>query len=120
MLGIQFFICWVFVSLTVALYLQSEKTANTLFHTLSQREKAEILSIPLDYPFMKNEEKLTMIERFKQHAGVKEILLSDVGYMQGMSGNGLTTEKGNENSWIDISVMAVPANFFSFMNILME
>ena len=37
-----------------------------------------------------------------------------------MSGNGLTTEKGNENSWIDISVMAVPANFFSFMNIPIE
>ena len=64
--------------------------------------------------------KQVFMERFKQHAGVKEILLSDVGYMQGMSGNGLTTEKGNENSWIDISVMAVPANFFSFMNILME
>lgn len=42
---------------------------------------------------MKNEEKLALIERFKQHAGVKEILLSDIGYMQGMSGNGLTTEK---------------------------
>ena len=69
---------------------------------------------------MKNEEKLALIERFKQHAGVKEILLSDVGYMQGMSGNGLTTEKGNENSWVDISVMAVPANFFSFMNIPIE
>ena len=69
---------------------------------------------------MKNEEKLALIERFKQHAGVKEILLSDVGYMQGMSGNRLTTEKGNENSWIDISVMAVPANFFSFMNIPIE
>lgn len=120
MLDIQFFICWVFVSLTVALYLQSEKTANTLFHTLSQREKAEILSIPLDYPFMKNEEKLTMIERFKQHAGVKEVLLSDISYMHGMSGNGLTTEKGNENSWIDISIMAVPSNFFSFMNISIE
>ena len=120
MLGIQFFICWVFVSLTAALYLQSEKTANTLFHTLSQREKAEILSIPLDYPFMKNEEKLTMIERFKQHAGVKEVLLSDISYMHGMSGNGLTTEKGNENSWIDISIMAVPSNFFSFMNISIE
>lgn len=120
MLGIQFFICWVFVSLTAALYLQAEKTTDSLIHTLSQKEKSEILSIPLDYPFMKNEEKLALIERFKQHAGVKEILLSDVGYMQGMSGNRLTTEKGNENSWIDISVMAVPANFFSFMNIPIE
>ncbi|WP_291529383.1 ABC transporter permease [Bacteroides sp. UBA939] len=120
MLGTQFFICWIFVSLTVALYLQSEKTTDTLFHTLSRKEKMETLSIPLDYSFMKNKEKLTMIERFKQHSGVKEILLSDIGYMYGMSGNGLTTEKGNENSWIDISLMAVPSNFFSFMNIPIE
>lgn len=120
MLGIQFFICWVFVSLTAALYLQSEKTSNTLFHTLSQQEKANILSIPLDYSFMKHEEKLAMIERFKQHAGVKEVLLSDVCYMHGISGNGLTTEKGNDNSWIDINIMAVPSNFFSFMNIAIE
>lgn len=35
MLGIQFFICWVFVSLTAALYLQAEKTTNSLLHTLS-------------------------------------------------------------------------------------
>ena len=52
----------------------TEKTTNSLIHTLSQKEKSEILSIPLDYPFMKNEEKLALIERFKQHAGVKEIL----------------------------------------------
>ena len=120
MLGMQFFICWIFVSLTVALYLQSEKATNTLFHTLSQREKTEILSIPLDYPFMKNEDKLAIIDRFKQHAGVKEILLSDIGYTHGFSGNGMMTEKGNDNSWVDISIMAVPANFFTFMNIPIE
>ena len=27
------------------------------------------------------------------------------------------TEKGNDNSWIDINVMCVPLNFFTFMNI---
>lgn len=117
MLGIQFFICWVFVSLTVALFLQSATTTQTLFHTLSQKEKEEILSIPLDYPFMKNEEKLDMIGRFKQHAGVKDVLLSDIAYTQGVSGNQLMTEKGNDNSWININIMGVPQNFFTFMNI---
>lgn len=120
MLGIQYFICWIFISFAAGLYLQAEKTANTLFHTLSRQEKAEILSIPLDYPFMKNEDKLAMIERFKQHGGVKEVLLSDVNYIYGTSGNGLNTEKGNENSWTDIEIMAVPSNFFSFMNIPIE
>ena len=117
MLGIQFFICWVFVSFTVALFLQSATTTQTLFHTLSPKEKEEILSIPLDYPFMKNEEKLDMVERFKQHAGVKDVLLSDIAYTRGVSGNQLMTEKGNDNSWININMMAVPQNFFTFMNI---
>lgn len=117
MLGIQFFICWIFVAISVGLYLQSEKTTSTLFHTLSTREKTEVLSIPLDYSFMKNEEKLAMIERFKQHAGVKDALLSDVSYINGFSGNQLKTEKGNDDSWIEIMLMAVPENFFSFMNI---
>ena len=117
MLGIQFFICWIFVSFTVALFLQSETTTKTLFHTLSQKEKEAILTIPLDYSFMKTEEKLDMVERFKQHAGVKDILLSDIAYTQGVSGNLLMTEKGNDNSWTDIDIMCVPLNFFTFMNI---
>lgn len=121
MLGIQFFICWIFVSLTAALYLQSEKTTDTLFNTLSRDEKAEILSIPLDYPFLKNDEKLALIERFRQHTSVKDILLSDVNYIYGgVSGNTLMTEKGNDNSWINIDIICVPSNFFSFMHITIE
>lgn len=120
MLGIQFFICWIFVALTVGLFLQSEKTSETLFHTLSSEEKEAILSIPLDYSFLKNEEKLAMVDRFRQHSGVKDILLSDVAYTKGSSGNLLMTEKGNDNSWINIDIMCVPLNFFSFMNIPIE
>lgn len=120
MLGVQFFICWIFVALTAALFLQSEKMTQTLFYTLTQQEKAEILSIPLDYSFMKNEEKLEMAERFKQHSGVKDILLSDVAYTEGVSGNLMMTEKGNDNSSVEINIMNVPLNFFSFMNIPIE
>ena len=120
MLGIQFFICWIFVSFTVALFLQSEKTTQTLFHTLNQKEKEAILSIPLDYSFMKNEEKLSVVERFQQHAGVKDVLLADIAYTQGVSGNLLMTEKENDNSWTDINIMCVPLNFFAFMNIPIE
>ena len=117
LLGIQFFICWIFIALAVSSYLQSNKTTSTLFHTLSTQEKSEILSIPFDYTFMKNEDKQAMIERFRQHAGVKDVLLSDVSFLQGTSGNQLMTEKGNDNSWIEINIMAVPQNFFVFMNI---
>ena len=38
-------------------------------------------------------------------------------YTQGVSGNLLMTEKGNDNSWTDINIMCVPLNFFAFMNI---
>ena len=117
MLGVQFFICWIFVTLTVSLFLQSGKVTETLFHTLSQEDKETILSIPLDYPFLENKEKQEMVERFRQHVGVKDILLSDISYTHGISGNLLMTEKGNDNSWIDINVMCVPLNFFTFMNI---
>ena len=44
----------------------------------------------------------------------------DVSYLGGSSGNLMMTEKGNDNSWIEVEVMRVPANFFSFMNIPLE
>ena len=69
---------------------------------------------------MKNEEKLSVVERFQQHTGVKDILLADIAYTQGVSGNLLMTEKGNDNSWTDINIMCVPLNFFAFMNIPIE
>ncbi|MEG1564617.1 MAG: FtsX-like permease family protein, partial [Bacteroides sp.] len=117
MLGTQFFICWIFVSFTVALFLQAETTTNALFGTLTQREKAAIFSIPLDYTFWKHEQKLQMVNRIRTHAGVKEVLLSDVNYMQGVSGTGILTEKDNRDSYLEVNVMAVPANFFTFMHL---
>ena len=120
MLGIQFFISFLFLGSTVALYLQSDKTTGTLLHTLTRREKSEILSIPLDYTFLKNEEKLAMIARFKQHAGVEDALLADISFLDGYSGNMIFTEKDNPDSWLEVVVFAVPANFFSFMKIPIE
>ncbi|MDD3038582.1 ABC transporter permease [Bacteroides sp.] len=116
MLGIQFFICWLFVSMTIALYLQTEKTTSTLFNTLTKQEKSDILSLDLDYSFMKNEEKMALIDRFRQHAGVKDILISDIGYMNGVSGTGIQLEKDSEQ-WIEVNIMRINPNFISFMNI---
>lgn len=120
MLGVQFFLCWLFVALSAALYLQSEKTSGTLLHTLSMQEKASILSIPLDYSCLNNAEKQSLVGRFKSLAAVEDALLADVSYLGGSSGNLMMTEKGNDNSWIEVEVMRVPANFFSFMNIPLE
>lgn len=117
MLGIQFFICWLFVSMTVALYLQTETTTSTLFNTLTKTEKRSILSLKLDYTFMKNEEKLTLIERIRKHSGVKDILLADSEYLDGVSRTGMQFEKNNPDKWIEVNVMDVSPNFASFMNV---
>ncbi len=117
LLGIQFFICWIFVSLTVALYMQAEKTESTLFNTLTEKEKANILSFPIDYMFMKNEEKLALIERVSKYPGVQDKLLADISYLNGVSGNLMLTEKDNRESGFEINTMAVSTNFFRFMNI---
>ena len=84
LLGIQFFICWIFVAFTVALYMQAEKTESTLFNTLTEKEKANILSFSIDYMFMKNEEKLALIERISKFSGVQDKLLADISYLKGI------------------------------------
>lgn len=117
LLSIQFFICWIFVAFTVALYMQAEKTESTLFNTLTEKEKANILSFPMDYLFMKNEEKLTLIERMSKHPGVQDKLLADINYLEGISGTGMQTEKDNRESSFDVNVMNISTNFFRFMNI---
>lgn len=117
MQGVQFFICWLFVSMTVALYLQSEKTTSALFDTLSKLEKSNILSIPFDYSFMKNEEKLYLIDKIRQHSAVKDVLLADISFLNGVSGTGMQLEKDNRDKWVEVNVMRINMNFRSFMNI---
>ena len=119
MLGVQYFVCWVFVTLAAALYLQAGKTTSTLFGTLTRQEKADILSIPLDYPFLQNADKLALVERMKQHAGVADCLLADVDYTRGVSGNLLfTAPPDNEQKReVNVSLLSVPQNFFDFMHI---
>lgn len=117
MLGIQFFICWLFVSMTIALYLQTNTTTSTLFNTLTKEEKNNILSLKFDYTFMNKEEKLALVERLRQHAGVKDILLSDVGYLNGSpSRTGIQLDKDSEK-WLEVNIMRIYPNFTSFMNI---
>lgn len=79
LLGIQFFICWLFISMAAALYLQSEKTTSSVFDTLTQKEKKEIISLPLNKEFLKKEDKQMILEHLRQHPGVKDVLTTDNG-----------------------------------------
>ena len=119
MMGLQFFICWVFVSLTVAFYLQGRLTTSTMLNTLSRTEKEHILSIPLDgeKTMMHPNDKSALIDRLKAHAGVKEVMKKETDMIDGISGSGILTEKGNPDSMIDALLEEVPRNFYDFMNI---
>lgn len=120
LLGVQLFICWLFVSLAAMLYLQADKSAHTVFGSLTVEEKEEIFSLSMDYPFMKHPEKRTMVEEMRTLPGVKDILIADVAYTGGVSGNVLYTEKGNPRSMKEIPLHRVTSNFFTFMNIPMQ
>lgn len=122
MLWIQFLICWVFIIGTGYLFMQSRRTATALFDTLSHQEKEEVFSVSLEYSFMSQEDKMAMVDRIRQHSGVKDILLADIAYLDGTSGPLFYTDPDDEeNSYIDgLESYLVPENFFSFMNLPIE
>lgn len=119
MLGIQYFVCWIFISLAAALYLQADKTTSALFGTLDKREKAGILSVSLDYPFLEQAGKLALVERMRQIPGVEDCLLADIAFTRGVSGNVLCSQPPSQpdgDKEYAVNILAVPRNFFSFMN----
>ena len=117
LLGIQLFICWIFVSLAVTLYLQADKSTKSIFSTLTVEEKEEIFSFPMEFSFMETPAKRTFIEGMRNLPGVKDVLIADIPYTQGVSGNLLYSEKGNQNSAMNIPLYSVTPNFCNFMKI---
>jgi hypothetical protein len=107
LLGVQLFICWIFVSLAITLYLQADKSAKTIFGTLTVEEKEEIFSFPMDFSFMETPAKRTFIEGMRNLPGVKDVLIADIPYTQGVSGNLLYSEKDNQESGMHIPFIAL-------------
>ena len=120
LLGVQLFIGIVFITLSVALYRQSELSAKTMFGTLTVEEKENVFSVGLDYAFLNQQQRNETIGRIKQLSGVEDVILADIAYTNGVSGTGLQTEKGNPDSYMEALTLRVTPNFFSFMNVQME
>ena len=118
LLGVQFFICWLFVSMSVALYLQSEKTSSAMFDTLTRQEKEEIISVPLDYGFLKPEDRGVIINHIRQHAGIKDILFVDCQLVT----NRITpmSDSLNAEQSRGVRIMGVTPNFAEFLNTGLE
>ncbi|MEE1088023.1 MAG: ABC transporter permease, partial [Bacteroidaceae bacterium] len=119
MMGLQFFICWIFVSLTVAFYLQARLSTSTVLGSLSRTEKEQILSIPINSKktLMRPDEKMALVKRLKAHAGVKDVMTADGEMLGSISGDGILTERGNMDTKIDVLIDNFPTNYFSFMNL---
>ena len=118
LLGVQFFICWLFVAMATALYLQSEKTSSALYDTLTRQEKDDIISVPLDYRFLKTEDRQVIINHIRQHAGIQEIMFSD----EQMVSSRMTSMFDSLNAEKDrgVRIMGVTNNFAKFLNVDLE
>ena len=117
LLGIQFFISWLFIAMAIALYLQSEKTTSSLFDTLTQKEKEEIISLPLKHEFLKNEDKRIILDRISQHAGVKDILATENGFTARVN---VMYDSPDKKSYKYVQFMNVSSNFASFFHLDIE
>ena len=118
LLAVQFFACWVFVALAAALYLQTGTLTEVMFNTLSNGQKKEILSIPLDYTFLTEADKQSLIDRMKRHAGVEDCLIAEENYAGNMRRTGFfADEQKKSEQVIDTYYRKVAPNFFRFMNL---
>ena len=118
LLAVQFFTCWLFVALSVALYLQTDTVTKAAFNTLTEQQKKDILSIPLHYSILTEEDKRVLVDRLKQYAGVEDCLLAEEAYTGGMTRTGLFLDEGkSQDKGVDIFYHGIAPNFFRFMNI---
>lgn len=63
---------------------------------------------------MKNEEKVALVERIRQYSGVKDVLLSEDGYLNGSPDRtGIQLDKDSDR-WLEINIMRVTPDFISF------
>ena len=122
LLGIQLFICWIFVSLTLMLYLQSQKSSNALFDTLSQEEKENIYSISMEeYTFLTQEERMNLMAELGKVAGVKALLPAREKYIGSLWSSSIFTQPGRKREHARrIGVMFVSPDFFEFMNMPLQ
>ena len=123
LLGVQLFICWIFVTLATMLYLQSQRASNTLFGTLTQSEKENIYSIPMhEYTFLSQEERLNLVAELSKVTGVKEMLPASMeGYTRGVTMSAVFTQPGRNRDHVkSVTVLYVVPDFFKFMNMPLQ
>ena len=118
MLWWQLFITWIFLGFIFAMTLQSNLSTSNLFPSLSIEEKQEILSVPMKWFFMNDSKKEVLIEKFKGHSGVIDVMVTDIPLLDGYSGftGRMYLEDDENKTEFGAGIFSVPDNYFSFMN----
>lgn len=113
MLGVQFFICFLFVAATAALYLQSEKTGETMYAGLTKEEKKAIfrLSVMTENPFLNEAQKQEILNRIRACREVKEIT------SMGGDADFITLNPDGSQPYTEVGILHVESNFFSFFGL---
>ncbi len=111
MLGVQFFVCFLFTGLASAFYMQTTYTSQKLYSFLSKEEKQTIFRTYTNYPGLKEEQKQEILNRIQACHAIKEttILTRSIDY--------ITTLPGEDDSENNVEVVYVDRNYFSFFHI---
>ena len=118
MLWWQVLISWIFIGLVLAMAMQSHLSTGSLFPTLSKSQKKEILSIPMEYSFLTNAQKQSLVDEFSKHPGVADMMCSDISLVTGYSRyRGYYWEGEKDKPWFESGILSVPNNYFAFMNV---
>ena len=112
LLGIQLLISVLFLTGSLAMYLQSRKTAGNIFPWLSQTEKERIIQVCLDYPQLKKIER-TVLQRFTYLPQVTDVLEAERSLITGPD-RGAVVLRGN---YREFNIMQVGANCISFFHL---
>lgn len=116
MLGIQFFICILFITGSIALQLQANKISHTLFNTLTDKEKECIFEIKANYPQLKGMHA-TLINEITKNGNITETLCSESSLFSSTY-TGIKLE--NADRHLEAQLIQVAGNFFSFFHIPLQ
>ncbi len=118
MMGVQLVIAWIFLSLTVALFIQSDHVSKAIFSSLSTEEKERTLSVSFEYRFLSDGQKEEIVNRIQHVSGVELVTRS----RENIVGRGrwqtafFKGEQTRDNA-VSVYFLRVDADFFDFFHI---
>ncbi len=112
LLGIQLFVCILFLTTCLAMYFQYEKINSVCFPNLSDVQKENILEVNLDFPQLRGHEDM-IIGRLSSFPEVTEILKTDGDalFIPRITGTYV------DEKYLEFHIWEADTNFASFLGI---